>query len=120
MSEITSALKGIIPCASEYDLCLRIDAALDAAGIEFIKERRMAKDIRLDYYIPHLQAGIEVKTGGSPLAINRQCMRYLQNPDILTLYLVTRKALKLPSVEYTRRDGSVKHLHVIELWKNAL
>lgn len=67
-------------------------------GLAHVREHRLPDGGRLDFYLEAEQIGIEVKVAGGPAAVLHQCSRYLQQPSVAGLVLVTRRRALLPPV----------------------
>lgn len=74
--------------ASEDDLCRGIGSALDDAGVWFMREVK-CNGGRLDFLCGDL--AIEVKIAGSLADLTRQVHRYLQDPTLAGLLIVSTK-----------------------------
>lgn len=62
---------------------------LTAEGIVFEREHSLGKRDRIDFYLPSVSAGIEVKVDGATSAVTRQLHRYLRHPSLDALILCT-------------------------------
>lgn len=72
-----------------------IAKALEQAGLEFRKEYHLGDAGRIDFYLPVLKLGIEVKSGksgGGPSKVLKQLIGYADHPDVAGLILVTTRA----------------------------
>ncbi|MGE0444527.1 MAG: hypothetical protein AB7P99_04810 [Vicinamibacterales bacterium] len=56
---------------------------------EISPEHALSEASRIDYYLPRVQVGIEVKVKGSPSEVARQLDRYADEPGIGQLVLIT-------------------------------
>ena len=72
---------------------------------------------RIDFYVPDLKLGIELKVKGSPSDVARQLQRYAQAPEIDTLMLVTGRAALRSSLPATLAG---KPLTVVCTWRGGL
>jgi hypothetical protein len=96
-----------------------IDEALTTAGIQFVREHKMGAAGRIDFYLPALRCGIELKagrSGGGPSKVCGQLVGYAEHPDIDELIVVSTRA-SLRSLPVTLRG---KPLHAVILWANGL
>lgn len=80
--------------STETVLQQRIGEALDAAGIVYEREARLAPGERIDFLCGTV--GIEAKLKCTRRKIWRQLERYAENPLITSLILVTGTAMGLP------------------------
>ena len=83
---------------SEEELQAGIAQVLAAAGIEFEREAHLGIAGRIDF-LARNGIGIECKVAGSLGDTTRQCQRYLSDPSIIGLILVTSRASHLPVSE---------------------
>ncbi len=60
-------------------------------GERVIREHVLDQASRIDFYLPRLRLGLEVKVKGGPSAVLRQLQRYLASPDIAHLVLITSR-----------------------------
>jgi hypothetical protein len=117
MHEVLSALRGFrLPSSTEEELQEAIAQVLTRAGVMFTREHRFGPPDRIDFYLPALNAGLEVKTQGSPNAVLRQLFRYAEHDDVLELALVTTR-LRLGGMP---REIRGVPLQVLVLWEGAL
>lgn len=110
---------GVYDCTDEYRL--QDGCALVLAGRGFTVEREVALSAadRIDLLVG--QIGIECKVDGSASAVVRQCLRYLNAPQIAALVLVTGRARvgrMLP--DQVMVGGQVKPVRVVETWRTSL
>jgi hypothetical protein len=88
-AQLAEVIAGALP-----DQPLLREYALGAAG-------------RIDFYLPALRLGLEVKVKGGPSAVQRQLQRYLGSRDIEHLVLITSRpylaslATTLPADHFT-------------------
>lgn len=75
----------------EVSLQDRIAQSLTEAGLKFEREYILSPRERVDFYIPELLTGIEVKVAGSADSLNRQLGRYAASDKIERLIAVTTK-----------------------------
>jgi len=96
MNEICEMLKAWhYAFVNEEGLQDGIAQALTEAGIEFHKEYYLGSAGRIDFYLPALKLGIEVKagkSGGGPSKVLKQLIGYADHPDVDGLILVTTRA----------------------------
>ena len=79
----------------EYDLHALIAAALEADGIEFSHEYRLAPRCRIDFKAGSV--GIEVKKGRpNARELERQLRRYLESEELKALVVVMQRAVYVP------------------------
>jgi hypothetical protein len=71
---------------------------------------------RIDFYLPVLRIGLELKVKGSPTDVARQLQRYALSPEIDELILLTGRA-RLLSVP---REANGKPIIVVSPWVGAL
>jgi hypothetical protein len=66
--------------------------ALQRHGIVFLREYQLGPEYgRIDFYVPDVKIGIELKVKGSPSQVLRQLYRYAHSPDISALILLTAR-----------------------------
>jgi hypothetical protein len=89
------------PLSNEKDAQAHISKALTALGIDHTREHRLAPGDVLDFWIPSapdLGAVIEVKMNRARAPeILKQVRRYAAHPTVQAIFLVTNKAMGLPS-----------------------
>ncbi len=116
-SKIESLLSQIQAApGNEVQLQDRIAQILQMAGIVFDRECATATG-PVDFIIGDV--ALEIKTSGSPTAIARQLIRYLNEERFRSLILVTTRPIALPLSEVETAHGT-KPIHVIDLWRNFL
>ena len=76
--------------SSEYDLQRGIVAALQHSGLEYEREAKIPSG-RLDFLCSGI--AVEVKTRGSLGDLTRQIHRYLQEPDVRGVLVVTTRSI---------------------------
>ncbi len=106
-------------CTDEYRMQDGIAQALTAAVITHEREFILSTNDRIDFMAGDI--GIECKVDGSAVPVARQLFRYLAQPRVAGLILVTSRArlgLGLPHEFCT--GGVTKPLVVVELWRTAL
>lgn len=99
MAEITRALSALrVPSTpGEYDLHRLIAGALDAAGIAYAHEARIAPWCRVDFLVGDI--GIEVKKGHVAAgALKAQAAKYLASSALSALLIVTTRGATLPGM----------------------
>lgn len=102
-----------LPATPEKDVQAAIAATLEAAGIAFEREVRLAPGDIIDFLVeqeaPAPRLGIEVKIKGARRQILRQLERYAACDRIDELALVSSVAMGLPAALAGKR------LHVVSL-----
>lgn len=86
-----------MPYNSEKELHRAMIQVFDAKGIEFEYEVRLGDHGIIDFLLPEIALGIEVKIKGGVKDIYKQCKRYCASGKISVLILYTAKAMDLPS-----------------------
>lgn len=115
----TALALGVYDCTDEYRLQDGCAVVLAARGFAVEREVSLSRADRIDLLVG--QIGIECKVDGSPSAVVRQCLRYLNVPRIAALVLVTGRASVgrlLPN--RVTVAGRVKQLRVVETWRTSL
>ena len=113
--EALSALRAPLQ-QGEYDLHRLVMDALDAAGIPWAHEVRLAPRCRIDLMCGGV--GVEIKRGAVDKArILQQLQRYAACPQVTALILVTEKTVPLP---HTLCGKPVRLLCLNRLWGIAL
>ncbi|MBQ6373057.1 MAG: hypothetical protein IJJ45_01075 [Clostridia bacterium] len=80
----------------EYDIHAGVAEALDAAGLAYVHEYRLAPRCRIDFLAGRV--GIEVKKGRpSQRALEKQLRRYLVSSDLDAAVVVVQRAVSLPA-----------------------
>jgi hypothetical protein len=92
---------------TEADLHEAIAEVLDANGVGYMREYRLAPRDRIDFYCPDLRVGIEAKIAGGTNAVARQIARYCQSDEIGAVILVT-SLVKHRNVPQRLRDKEVR------------
>lgn len=64
--------------------------------IHIVPEYRLDKGSVIDFLLPTLSIGLEVKIKGSSTSIYRQCIKYCEYDEIQSLILITNKSMGLP------------------------
>lgn len=76
-----------------------IEQVLRRLGLDVRREHPLGDAGTIDFYLPEVRLGIEVKsgrTGGGPSKVAQQLARYAEHPDIAELAIVsTRASLRL-------------------------
>ena len=117
LQSITSALRTIDRAAvSEVDLHQQIERCLFAAGM--LHEREVPTATGPVDFVVHGTTLLEVKVKGSGLVVARQVARYLEDARFAEAVVVTSRPMSLPIEEVTTEYGTVKPIHMIELWRN--
>lgn len=80
--------------SDEKSLQASIAEQMDAAGILYEREVRLAPGDIVDFMVGSI--AVEVKIGGQRRAIFRQCMRYCEHDRVSDLVLATNVAIGLP------------------------
>jgi hypothetical protein len=91
---VAAALRGYrFPVAVESDLQLAIEVVLAGADVGAVRrEYELGRAHgRIDFYLPNLRCGVELKCDGSPASVRRQLMRYAMSDEIDGLVLVTTR-----------------------------
>ena len=100
----------------EYDLHALVAEALQAAGLEFTHEARLAPRCRVDFLCDHI--GIECKRGKLNSAqVIAQLSKYARQPQIAGLILLSEYSVALP---YELADKPVRQISLSHLWGIAL
>src|SRR3954469_20591380 len=78
---------------AETDFQDGLSIVLTQNGFHFLREHDLGgKFGRIDFFLPNLSVGIELKVKGSPTDVLRQLHRYALSADIKGLMLVTGRA----------------------------
>lgn len=80
--------------ANEKNLQQEMWMTLEIPGL--LREYRLSEKDIIDFYLPSLKLGIEVKIKGSPVSIYRQLQRYCLHQEIDHIVLVTVRTMGLP------------------------
>jgi len=110
---------GVYDCTDEYRLQAGCAQVLTAHGFTVDREVSLSAADRIDLLVG--QIGIECKVDGSPSAVVRQVLRYLNAPQLAALVLVTGRASvgrMLP--DRVTVAGRVKPIRVVETWRTSL
>lgn len=95
VDEVCSALQGCqFDLSDERRLQQQIAARLDAAGVAYQREVVLGDCGTIDFVVSGL--GIEVKIKGRKRAVYRQCKRYLDDPRLEGLLLLTNLPMGMP------------------------
>lgn len=94
--------------SSEEILQTQIAEAFAAAGFRFQREYRLSSQDRIDFLVGD-GIGVEVKIGGSPMSIHRQCKRYCAHDQVRLLILVTSRSMGLPE----QIEGKECYVHLL-------
>jgi hypothetical protein len=116
---IAGALKTIrCPFSVEtdvHDVVAQIVRALDLVAIH---EHRLPGDAgRIDFYLPVMGLGIEVKVKGNPTEVLMQLQRYALQDEVNALLLVTTRHRL---AQTTPGELSGKPIVVASLWRGGL
>ena len=116
-----SQLKGIIGRRKlsfdrEIGFQEQIERALNAAGISHVREMPVPGG-KLDFFLPACGTALELKTKGSGTAVCRQVMRYLEDPRVRGVIVVSTKPMDMPMTECSV-GGEIKPIGILELWRN--
>lgn len=97
----------VMPSRDEVRLHHAIDSALRAlvADITVIPEHHLSRTDRIDFFLPSVGLGIEVKVQESPMTVVRQLSRYAAHADVRHLLLVTTRHTHGPLSQLTDVDG---------------
>ena len=82
---------GRFPFMPEAVLQDGIASTLAAAGITFEREFALSRQDRIDFFVPEIGLGVEVKVDGAISSVTRQLHRYAQHERIRGLLLVTTR-----------------------------
>ena len=82
------------PLENEKQTQLEIANQLDAAGVEYIREFRLAPGEIVDFMIGDV--AVEVKIKGSRAGILRQLERYSAHAAVAQIILLTSRSILLP------------------------
>lgn len=117
--EIVHLLESYRYSFSEEDALQKgIAAVLELAGVEFVREYRLGAG-RIDFYLPSLRCGIEIKaanSGGGPSKVTKQLLAYADHPEIDSLIAVSTRF----SLRYLPTTLRNKPLYKVILWANGL
>ncbi len=120
LSKLLLALAPIAPTRDEDILHRRVTRALTELGVKFHPEYEFNRRNRVDFVTwignTDTEVGIECKTQGSALEVQRQLYRYAEFLHVLIL--VTTKPLAITSGTILDRHNKPCRLHVLELWRN--
>lgn len=75
----------------EESLQDRIAQSLVNRGFKFAREYRLSPRDRIDFYLPEILTGIEVKVAGNASSLNRQVGRYAMSNKLERIIVVTTK-----------------------------
>lgn len=120
LEEIVTALQaGRYDCTDEYRLQDGCAQVLTAAGYVVRREVSLSEADRIDLMVG--QIGIECKVAGSPSAVVRQVIRYMQSPQVAALVLVTGRAAvgRMLRMSVTV-NCQAKPVRVVETWRTSL
>lgn len=106
-----------IPIGQELAMQQAVAEILDREGCLFEREFDLGPGRgRIDFYLPTIRVGLELKVKGSPADVLRQLQRYTTSDQIDALILVSGRARfgAFPST----LGG--KALHVAAIWRGLL
>ena len=93
MEDVVAALRGKrYSYRNEVDLHEGLAAALDEAGIWYEREVKVAGG-RIDFIVPAIGLGIEVKIKGSAEALRRQIVGYAAEERLRSFLVVTTRPM---------------------------
>ncbi len=72
-----------------------VAAALEAEGIEFVREHRLGPHDRPDFWLPESGTALEVKVAGSLMDVTRQAQRYAEHEEVKDVLIVTTRSVHL-------------------------
>jgi transaldolase len=102
--------------SNEIELQEGIAKVLTDAKIAFDREKSLGKAGRIDFLVGTI--GIEVKIKGSPSAVGRQVINYLEKEELSCLILVTGRIL---SASFLRKKELLgKRVEIVTLWQTAI
>ena len=81
-----SAARYRIGC--EYDLQAGVEKILQGCGVPFVREYVLSASDRPDFFIPELNAVLEVKVDGSSAMLLRQIARYTQHASVQDIVVI--------------------------------
>lgn len=118
-----AALQATIPTYRvAYGDEIRLHAQLAALIAEALPDETVLREhvldqaSRIDFYLPRLRLGLEVKVKGGPSPVLRQLQRYLASPDIAHLVLVTSR----PYLLHLARPLATQPFTVVRLLEGHL
>lgn len=105
-----------MPVGSEADFQVAVAEVLTRGNYTYSREHDLGDAGRIDFFLPAVGLGLELKVQGSPSDVARQLLRYAQSPEIAALVLITGRA-RLGALPPTLNG---KPLFVAGLWRNLL
>lgn len=120
LTNLLAALGALPPTRDEDRLHASVARVLKLLELQHWPEYELSKRNRIDFFIPNgvPGIGIECKTQGSALAVQRQLYRYAEFLHVLIL--VTTKPLAISSGTILDRHNKPCRLHVLEIWRNPI
>lgn len=97
--------------SSERVLQDDLGAILALLGVSVLREFTLGSAGRVDFYLPTLSLGIEVKTKGTWTALIRQLRRYAERPEVKSLLVVTSR-VRLAQLPDTLAGKPILALHL--------
>lgn len=76
--------------STEAVLQADVESVLVTHGVEHVREHGVPSG-RLDFFLPGSGIGIELKIGGSAAELARQILRYLEEPEVRGMLVVTTR-----------------------------
>lgn len=104
-----------LPLEDEKALQAVIAERLENYGVGLVREMPVTGGV-IDFFVPVIGAGIEVKIKGAGLAIRRQLAGYADDARIAELVLVTAKPVALPETIGRRRRVPVTLVDISRGW----
>lgn len=87
------------PLSSERAAQDAIEAAFEADGVPFEREKPLGGHGRPDFYLAGIVVEVKVAgSGGSKREIFRQCLRYADHPDVVEVILASNVSLGMPDI----------------------
>lgn len=94
---VVGILRGLrLPLHDEIRTQADIHAAFGAAGFDCVREHRLDRGRKPDFFFPGTGMVVEIKVKGGKRAIHDQCRRYCEHPDVRCLVLGTAVATGFP------------------------
>lgn len=93
VEDIAELLRGFrFTTSSEAELQSGVAEVLSGFSVVYESEYRLGNKDRIDFYLPALKVGIELKIDGGANQVADQLLRYVQHDEIAGLILMTSKA----------------------------
>lgn len=106
-----------LPLQDEKALQAAIEERLLSYGVAYQREHVLERNLGIiDFFLPTIGVGIEVKIAGSSASVLRQLRRYAEDSRIRSLVLVRSRSFATPVVVGARRIP----LEVIDLGRGWL